>query len=402
MKKGLKYKLLFSGAFAAVGFLCCLLNYKITADTPVGCILWTAEVFAVIAVLGYLGVEFTLWLKRKDYKAVGRKSIALGLVLSLVSGAVIGASGQLLYSLRLHKYAVDSDDGKTPIKSNVVFMVDCSASMANQYASCVDATCEALDTMDENNYFRFAAFSSYNIDEKNHATEHLPVTSSNRDSLKDKIKAINAFANSNNFEIALDFALETIKDSDYDSRKNIIIMISDAVGKLNSFDKDELEKYDAKLYVLHIKNADASNASKSKMPLLDIADKTFEISVEDGNGAVNIYEMTSSVENMFKAANEGENTKKKLILTEDMLLFAQDINVIRAVVSIIFFGLFAVAAGCVYYFSFDIKMILLNFLTGTVAALLSFIYYPLGIAVLLLVVAGGFVKYEITEETGNV
>ena len=138
------------------------------------------------------------------------------------------------------------------------------------------------------------------------------------------------------------------------------------------------------------------------MPLLDIADKTFEISVEDGNGAVNIYEMTSSVENMFKAANEGENTKKKLILTEDMLLFAQDINVIRAVVSIIFFGLFAVAAGCVYYFSFDIKMILLNFLTGTVAALLSFIYYPLGIAVLLLVVAGGFVKYEITEETGNV
>lgn len=393
-------KIVFSGLFAAIGFMCCLLNFDITADTPGGCVLWSAEVCAVSLAMGCMGIEFSLWLKRKKFKAIGRRKLALSLAIALISGAIVGAAGQFIYALELQKYTSDTEIDIHQNECNAVFLLDCSLSMANQHNNCIEATCQMLDKMDDSVSFQFVSFSSYNINEDNDATELLPVNDTNRTDLKDAVRNISVYHNANNFDIALDFAVETIKDNQSDSRRNVIVLFSDCVGGVNDEIVSSFSDHNIEFYIIAVKNDSALNASFADKPLLGISDKSFEIDAGyDGTGSADENEMVSAFNEILSKSGTGNKTKTKTKLTlgEDMLFGESELTLLRVIVRIIFFGLITAVAGCIYYGMESKKILLKNFAVGAGAALLSVIYYPLGIIVLIFLGIGGFTEYEVEE-----
>lgn len=390
-------KIAFSGLFAAIGFLCCMLNYDITADTPGGCVLWSVEACAVSLVMGCLGFEFSLWLKRKKFKVMGRRNIALSLAIALLAGMVIGAVGQLLYALEITTKSNDTEKNE----SNVVFLLDWSNSMKYQRLSCMDAICKTLDDMDENIYFQYVPFSSCDIDKQNHATDFLPVTNSNRSYFKDKIQNTYIEFMANNFNMALDFAVNTILENNYDSRRNIIVMFSDCAGEVNLNITDDFSAYGIEFYILSIENEEALTVGDDSRQLLDISDENYKIDCGvSGVQGAKVDDMADALDQILAEPETGEKPERetKLTLGRELLLGESEFSFWRVVVRIIFFSLMSGVASYIYYGFEDHKKLLINFAFGAVAALLSFVFYPLGIILLIFLGLGGFTEYEVEGE----
>lgn len=400
MKKGFfNDKIIFTGVFSAIGFLFCLTHCEMVANSPLGCILWSVEVVAVTLIMGYIGLELSFWIKRKKYKVIGKRNTAISLVLALVLALVIGTFGQTLYALELKT----EDNVFIEEETNAVFLLDWSLSMNYQRLSCMQAISDSLEKMNEDVYFQYVPFSSYDIDRQNHATELLPVSNSNRELLKSKIQKNWIDICANNFDMALDFAVETITNTQYESRRNIIVLFSDCVGDADTSISSVLSNYGIEFYIMFIKNSEAFSAGPSGTPLLSVADETFSVDCGTlGIEGADVDDCTDAISKILIGENNDDKTIKKLMITSDMIFKSGEVNFWKVLVRVLFFGMFTLAASYLYY-GFENKMkILVNFVFGAVAALLTCINYPFGICLLLFVGVGGFTKIETEGNMENV
>lgn len=395
--KGNKWFRNLSGVFAMVGYLICLKNFNITADHPEGCILWVAEAFAVSLLMGYLGLELELWLNRKNFKAIGRKSILFGIVASIVLGAAIGAAGQTLYALEIQKYTEDEIIEGKKDRANIALMADYSGSMDGILQSYLEATDELIDSLDEKNSLQFAAFTSVDIDKNTHATDMLPMTAQNKKIIKDFYdKLPYMYGYSTNFDIAIDFAVDSLISNHSDSIRSVVLILTDCQGFVSQDVLDRCKQNNCELYVLTLKN-ELTTINQ----LEQVADKYFELE-PNPDGSINVSDAVEALEEAIDGTTTVTETKKKLALSMDMIVSSDDLTVFRVIITMLFFGLSGAAAGFIYYGFEDIKKLAVNFLLGVFAAMVMFIYTPAGIVLLLVVGLGNFNSYTVTEDLSDV
>lgn len=394
-----KWPRFLSSIFALAAFLVCMLTFNEATDTPAGCILWVAVVGAVTLVSGYIGLEFELLLHRKKFKAIGRKGIVYGLIASLLFGAVVGAVGQTLYSLEMQEYTEEEvTDGEETSKTNVALMLDNSASMDSIIPDYIAATEELIDSLNQNVSLQFAIFSDILIDENKHATDMLPMTDTNKTVVKDFMSdSAGGTGYGTNFDIPIDFSVDSLKkNADKDSR-SVIVLLTDCQGYVAQETINNYQNSDCELYVLTL-GYSASSANQLK----SIADKYFELDIEN-DGSINVSDAVDALQEAVKGDATTETiTKKKLSLSENLIGGIGKVNVMRAVIMIIFFGLFTAAAGYVYYGFEDVKKLLLNFAFGAASGILALITPLLGIIPLIILGLGDFNNYTVSENQNNV
>lgn len=387
------YKL--SGLFIIIGFLICALNYEITTDTPEGCVLWMAEFFAVTLLLGYLGFELYIWLHRKKFTVIGKRSILFGIVASLIIGAATGAVGQAIYSLEMQEYTeydtIDTESKKT----NVCFLMDYSSSMNSVHDNCVDAAKAVIDELDENVSFQFAAFANILIDEKNHASEMLPATDSNKKVLKDFIDSVFLYGYGTDFNIPLDFAVSSLNDNKANDTRSVIVMLTDCEATVEQSVIDNVKKNNCELYVLTYFNGTSTFDN-----LTPNADEVFHLDPgSTGNDA--IKQVTEALKKAVNGSDTVEVTKTKLAMSENLILGRGESSFMRIIVRALVYGIICAAAGFIYYGFEDPKKLLINFLFGVLAAVVSIVAVTIGLLVLLVGMTD-FTKFIITEENQNV
>lgn len=386
-----------AGVFAMTGFLVCMLNFDMLANTPQGCILWVIEVFAVTLSMGYLGLELELWINRKTFQAIGRKSILLGLIASIVIGAFLGTAGQILYSLELREYTENEIIKGTTTQANIALMVDYSGSMDLVLPEYLEATNKLIDDIDERNSLQFAAFSCIDIDKDKDATDMQPMTPQNKTATKNFINNISyLYGYGTNFDIAIDFAVASLVKNQADDTRSVIIILTDCEGTASQYSLDSCKQNNCELYVLTLNNGNSATNQ-----LQQVADKYFQITTNP-DGTINVSDVTKALEEAVNGNTTVTVTKKRLALSENIIGGFGDITVARVIITILFFGLLTTVAGLIYYGFESIRNILINFAFGAVAGILTLIFMPTGIVFLLCAGLGSFNKYTVTEESSDV
>ncbi len=390
-----------SGLFALIGFGICMLNFDITADTPEGCVLWTAELFAVCLTMGLIGMEAELFLRKKRFVALGRKNPAVSLISAVLIGCVIGAAGQAVFGLDIESQKVKSDEKIKTKETNVVLLMDYSGSMDYYIADETEVTCQLIDGLDKNVSMQIVAFSD--TVEPRAVSDFLPLTDANKDNLKDFVRNIDIWHGGTNFDLPLEVAFNTLSDNEKKDCRSVVLMLSDYAPGGYTFTNQkgqQIKDEGFEVYSVRITYQGGENIDPNDQ-FAQFVDKDIPI-VKAADGSIDTEELLGALTESVKGTREKTKTKNKLILGEELLTAQSDAALWKIIIRAVFFSLFSMAAGYVYYGFEDTKKLLINAAPGLLAAVISLINPVLAFVVLLLVGLGSFTRFEITEERHNV
>lgn len=383
----------FSILFAILGYLCCKINYAITADTPIGCILWTAEAFAVTMIMGCIGLELSLFINRKKITVIGRRKFILTVILALILGFLTGAAGQFLFALNTEKEV--KGPTKKATDTSIVFMMDSSGSMSDVYKDCIEASCDFIDELGDSCYYQYIAFSGTS-DPK---TPLLQLTDKNKELIKEAARNSSLCASGTWFDPPLKDAYNTLTNNS-NSRKKIAILFSDCVTSDGySFVSEEVvnmyKSSDIKLYIIMVSdNRDATLSSND--PLSQIAYELFTVTA-DNYGKIDISNFSEILKNASLGIDRGDIYRQKVILDEEMMLTSKDESLIEFIVRIATYTTFSLIVGIIYYGFESKKLIIINAFLGLIAGLMTIISPKIGLFVLIVLSLTAMVDFHNVE-----
>lgn len=396
MNKGLKGNTGLSLIFAFVTFLFSLIGLFFLKGSVLLSIIWVALLFAGIMTMGIAGLELEIFIKRKHFRPVGRRHAALSLVLALAFGMFIGLFGQVLFCLDTEKYYVDDEIDTNLKEANVVFLMDCSASMGGVYGACQQATCQLLDSLDEEYSFQFMTFSVMVVDDSG----MYPVNDANRKQLKDFINQTSCAMANTSFDDCLESAYQSLKANEKKNSRNVVILFSDIIGgSYNSDLKDKYKNSDIELYIMRV-SQDGSTPIDINNTILELARKEF-VMVPDANGQITTQELMDVLNESVKGITTIQKEKTRLIVTDELLPFSRDISISRVLIRTVFYILFAAAAAFVYYGFKPVGAYIGSVALAIPAAIVSLLLPISGFILLLILCLGSVTKYDVKQQGEN-
>jgi len=390
-----------SGAFALLGFGICMLNFDITADTPEGCIIWVAELFAVCLTMGLLGIEAELFLRRKRFVPAVKRSLLKKIISTLLIGAVLGAAGQALYALEVN-VEKEKISGKTDSKeTHMVLLMDYSGSMMNSIEDEKEVTCRLIDSLNESTSLQVIAFSDTVEDRA--VSDFMPMTKDNKDELKGFVKSIDIWFGGTNFDLPLEKAYETLRENEKNNCRSAVVMLSDyepygytLVTDIAQKIKDEgFEMYSVRLTAQGGQQPDPNDL------FMQYVDEDFPIT-KNSDGSFDTDKLLEALTETVKGKDKSRISDVSAELDDEALTAEAEPGVWRIILRIIVYGLFSLAAGCVYYGYESKTKLLINWALGAAAGIISLINPVVGYIVLMLTGTGFFTRFEIEEERRNV
>ncbi len=390
-----------SGVFALLGFGVCMLNYEITADTPEGCIIWMAEVFAVCLAMGLLGIEADLFLRRKRFVPTVKRSLAKGLVFAVLAGAVLGAAGQALYALEVNVEKEKSGGKSEGKETHVVLLMDYSGSMTNSIEDEKEVTCRLIEGLDENTSLQVIAFSDTVEDRA--VSDFLPMTKANKAALQSFVRNIDIWFGGTNFDLPLEKAYETLSANKEKNCRSAVVMLSDyeQYGYTLITDiADRIKDEGFEMYSVRLTSQDSQQTDPND-PFMQYTDEDFSV-VKNSDGSFDTDKLLEALSESVKGKEKSRISDVSAELVDETLLMEEDADILKILLRITVYGLFSLAAGMVYYGAGGKGRLLINFISGALSGVVSLINPIAGCIVLMLVGAGSFTRYEIEEEKRNV
>lgn len=280
--------------FAGAGTILWALDDPVFSESVGGAILTGAGFFAWTLFWGCAGMELGVWLRRGNCRVDGRRGPVVSLLLAIVLGAGIGAVTETIYAVDYVTYTRTVDVDTQLSGRHIVFLIDGSASMMEERDVCVEAACKLIDSLDENTFVQTMAFASA-IAERN-VSQFLPMTAENRKAMQDFMRGMD-LAGGTNFNIPLRRALETLYGHRDDEYSQIILMLTDGEGELDSDVVQTFSDPDNEIHLFTVRITGEEDVSPMTQSLINLAELDFPIR-QNGSGSVDV----SAVLDAFGAA----------------------------------------------------------------------------------------------------
>lgn len=390
--------LLFSVLFAILGVkLYTILMYMEMGNT-IQTVFWVAGYFASALILSCIGLEFALFCQRKKYSYINRPNRIVSVLLAAVFGAVIGALGQGLYALEYQTRTETKIVDKKFEGSNVVLLMDSSDSMLGIGDICNEAACNLIDSFDKNTSVQFVVFSSGQLEDDD-ISAFLPMTAENKTAIKEFINYADAYGGTT-FNEPLLHAVETLDKNWSDTRKSIIIMLTDGLASVKSSVAGALNDTQKPIDFYTVRITQDDNADKSNplvKELINLSDKDFPIKLNQ-DGSVDIQEVLKAFRDAMATSTTETQEYEVLALGTDLIVDAgAEMYWWRVAACVITYALITVAAAFMYYGKQEISQILENAFVGALTGVTVCFIPELGELFFTFMCLGAFVKLEIQE-----
>ena len=134
---------------------------------------------------------------------------------------------------------------------------------------------------------------------------------------------------------------------------------------------------------------------------MQYADEDFPIT-KNSDGSFDTDKLLEALTETVKGKDKSRISDVSAELDDEALTAEVEPGVWRIILRIIVYGLFSLAAGCVYYGYESKTKLLINWALGAAAGIISLINPVVGYIVLMLTGTGFFTRFEIEEERRNV
>lgn len=389
-----------SGVFALLGFGICMLNYDVTADTPEGCIIWVAELFAICLTMGLLGLEAEIFLRRKRFVPTVKRSIVKKVICAALIGAMLGAAGQALYALEINVERKTEKDNTKTKETHIVLLMDYSGSMMNSIEDEKEVTCRLIEELDESTSLQVIAFSD--TVENRAVSDFMPMTESNKDALQSFVRGIDIWFGGTNFDLPLEKAYETLYANKKSDCRSAVVMLSDYEKYGYTLITDIGDRIKGEGFEIYsVRLASQGSQPDANDLFMQYADEDFAVA-KNSDGSFDTEELLKALTQSVKGKSKGGISDVSAQLGEEILTAEAEPEAGKIIIRIIVYGIFSMAAGYVYYGYESGMKLLLNFAVGAVPGVASLINPVFGYILLMLAGAGSFTRFEIEEERNYV
>lgn len=309
---------------------------------------------AVSLVSGLLGFFLAEYLQRKRFRVVRHRKRVVSLLLAAVLGMVLGAGGQVLYAL---SYRFEA--GKLV---DIVLLLDSSDSMGENRDVCKEAACEFIAQAAGTSRIQVCSFGALVTD----STELLEMDNAGKEAGKAFIRGIDTVGGTN-FEYALEWAYQSlINAEDRNDRKQAVVIVTDGQAEIGDEVREQYVQAGLVLYSIQFEYSKGSSAPMDELTSFSEETGGFDIRLARGtDGKIQMSEMKQAFNDMYAGARE-------LYQSGGYLAFgALGMNIVwRLAVRTVFFALFAILAGFVYYGRLTEPQAAANIAAGCLTAVL--------------------------------
>jgi len=346
---------LFSMLGAAIGAGAALLLSTVFPDTVVMRIVWTGLFFSLIMLGGGLGLHIYLSCTKKY--AVSRRPLwIVFLSVAILVVGLLGALGQYLFM-------IDKEEKKDDaVGADIVLLLDCSGSMSAIESPRAEASAKFIDYLNEDFRLQVVPFGSTVF--RYNTSELLVMNEENKSSQKALISSL-VSAGQTDFDEPFEFAYESLEANKRKDAKQVVMILSDAIGLIPDGIKEKYEESDIKVYSLRFEDSNAPSSVVNEF--VDFVDGTggFDIPLKlNSNSSIDAKQLEKAFEKVFEATVEYVPTmnSNSLVCSEDSLSFWH--HLIRFVT----FALCSAVIGVGYFAQFDVKGLIFNAIIGLLAS----------------------------------
>lgn len=352
-------------------------------ESAAGNIIIGGGFFALSLILGCIGMELGLRLRRKKYRVSGRRSMISSLLLALVLGIGIGGITQTVYALDYLPRTKTSDIDTRFDGAHVVLLFDGSGSMSENLDTCDEASCLLIDSFDENTSLQVIAFAKKVL--THNVSKFLPMTAENKTFIKNFVHNLK-LSGGTEFNEPLRMALETLSSHKDDDHIQVILMLTDGEAPLDSDVVQTFSDPDNQVYLFTVRIIDSRSVSYYAQALIDLATQDFPIKRKI-DGSVNVNDVLDAFQSALSSVTTITEEYTELGFGDDFFTQGGDEAYWwRILARVVGFALFFAASAFVYYGSVGKVQLLLHLLLGACTGAVMFVSIP--IALLMYVILG--------------
>lgn len=406
MKKKLRlFQLILTMAFSLLGCLICeFVGTRIPlSDSIGGKVLINGMTLMLVLFLGWLGMRLAILLDSRNYQIRGADVHPVLLVVTLVASLLLGMIGELVYALEIHTETeqIEVEGPAVESMNNHIFMLmDQSGSMSGKTAACVEAACNLIDGLSEEDTMQYGCFAYYMQDYN--ISPYLKLNTANKEELKQFIRT-HTTSGGTSFDGPLTTAAAALTQHAEDGYRNVVLMLTDGLAKVSDSVISLYQQPDVNidLYVVRLTDGTLPDSSGQMMiqKLESFAADIIEIQQEP-DGGVDVSEVLMAFQSAVEPDKEIQIIEhKKLGFGDAMLVFNGKEKtgfVWQFFIPLIVFALYSVLVSLAYYGRLQIGGVFYAAVTGIIVGLsksvMGWVLIPL---VLLILTSVTF--YQVVE-----
>lgn len=381
--------LILSFGFSMVCAFCCLKICYGKIENEEGQILWNAAYFTIPLLGTLIGVCITEIVRRRKFIIRKKGSRILSFFLAAVCSFILGAVGQILYM-----YIGEHKENVSQTNTNVVFLIDSSASMEKCKQSAIDAACTLIDKMSNKNYVQIISFAGSILEN----TGFKQMNTAGKTEIKNLIQGIHTNGKTN-FNEPLKQAYYTLSRFTGEDRRRAVILLTDddsqyiplEDGIENKFIKEKIP-----IYSISILRNGSGNLKRNLMEIVKQSGG-FDTAVEkNAAGGIKTEELLKALEYTY------QSLESQTVISKELLSFGnENITILRFLLRVFVFILYGILTTWIVYYSFSQRWIVINGVLGLVTAVLVTIAGKslISIGVFGLVYWTAFTRYYTVRKT---